>query len=207
MSLHEALRKSVRLFGISVLGEERLMPILSDFRAFDEFPAMRQVMGSAIADGRLKELCRLAMGDRDAECIPAATELRKFLQNSGYRQEFTHYAADSVLFALGLRTSVKEPSDHGFESSGPDNVPDAGDDMGSILDADTWETEDQRRSEIVKLAVLLKNCAIARGEEEQKRSEIRKLEELLKKCAAARETEEQKQSEIRKLTTSRGRLR
>ena len=200
MSLHEALRKSVRLFGISVLGEERLMPILSDFRAFDEFPAMRQVMGSAIADGRLKELCRLAMGDRDAECIPAATELRKFLQNSGYRQEFTHYAADSVLFALGLRTSVKEPSDHGFESSGPDNVPDAGDDMGSILDADTWETEDQRRSEIVKLAVLLKNCAIARGEEEQKRSEIRKLEELLKKCAAARETEEQKQSEIRKLT-------
>ena len=57
MSLHEALRKSVRLFGISVLGEERLMPILSDFRAFDEFPAMRQVMGSAIADGRLKELC------------------------------------------------------------------------------------------------------------------------------------------------------
>ena len=193
MSLHEALRKSVRLFGISVLGEERLMPILSDFRAFDEFPAMRQVMGAAIADGRLKDLCRLAMDERDAEYILAATELRKFLQNSGYRQEFAQYAAESVLFALGLRTSVKEPSDHGFEASDLENVPDA-------VDTAPMETEGKRLSEIGKLAVLLKNCAITRKEEERKRAEILKLAELLKNCATACEEENQKRSAIGNLT-------
>ncbi|MCI6200297.1 MAG: hypothetical protein SOW06_02255 [Succinivibrionaceae bacterium] len=105
MSLHEALRKSVRLFGISVLGEKRPMPILSDFRAFDEFPAMRQVMGSAIAEGRLKDLCRLAMDERDAECILAATELRKFLQE----RDFCRNSLNMLRRAFSLRSDSGLP--------------------------------------------------------------------------------------------------
>ena len=192
MKLYEALRKAVRLFGIAVLGEDLLMPLLSDFRGFDEFPAMRQVMGSAIADGYLKELCRLAMNERDAECIHSAAELRKSLQKRGFRQELAYYAAESVLFALGLRTSVKEPSDHGSEASDLENVPDA-------VDTALRETEGQRLSEIGKLAVLLENCATACKEEERKLAEILKLTVLLKNCAAAWEAEEQKQSEIKRL--------
>ena len=51
MKLHEALRRAVREAGVSVLKDRKLLFLLSDYRAFDEYPAMRQVM-KAVADRR-----------------------------------------------------------------------------------------------------------------------------------------------------------
>ena len=51
MKLHEALRQAVRQFGMNVLQERRLVFILSDLRAFGEFPAMRKVMEAIVSGG------------------------------------------------------------------------------------------------------------------------------------------------------------
>lgn len=72
---------------------------------------------------------------------PSRHRTQKIPAGEGLLQEFAQYAAESVLFALGLRTSVKEPSDHGFEASDLENVADA-------VDTASRETEGKRLSEL-----------------------------------------------------------
>ena len=116
MKLHEALRKIVRQFGVNVLQEQRLMSLLSDYQAFDDFPAMKAVMKSIADEGHGKELCRLSIDGSDSECLRYADDIKKSLiRNSRFRNEFAGYAADSLSFALGLCSLVHEPSDHGYE--------------------------------------------------------------------------------------------
>ncbi len=116
MRLEEALRKAIRQFGVSVLREKRLLFILSDLRAFEEYPAARQVLAAIVSDGAGKELCRLFLDDDREGCISYARSLGKSLsEESRFRRDLALYAADSILFALGLTKSVTEPSDHGFD--------------------------------------------------------------------------------------------
>ena len=116
MKLHEALRKIVRQFGVNVLQEQRLMSLLSDYQAFDGFPAMKALMKSIADEGHGKELCRLSIDGSDSECLRYVDDIKKSLiRNSHFRNEFAGYAADSLAFALGLFSLVLEPSDHGYE--------------------------------------------------------------------------------------------
>ena len=120
MKLHEALRRAVREAGVSVLKDRKLLFLLSDYRAFDEYPAMRQVM-KAVADGGYgKELYRLSWGGSgSAEYQGYAESLRKTLAaEKGFREEFADYAVNSVSFALGFVSAVQEPRDHGFDPRG-----------------------------------------------------------------------------------------
>ena len=124
MKFHEALRKAVRQFGINVLQEHRLMSVLADYKAFDDYPAVKEVMKAISTEGHGKELCRLASDGSDAECLSYADDMKESLvRNSSFREEFAQYAAESLAFALGLRTSVQEPSDHGFEAVRRKNEP------------------------------------------------------------------------------------
>lgn len=61
MKLQDALKKILWQFGVLVLQEKRLMSILADFQAFDEYPALKQVMKVLSDDGYAKELCSLAV--------------------------------------------------------------------------------------------------------------------------------------------------
>jgi len=131
MKFHETLRRAVRQFGINVLQEHRLMSVLADYKAFEDYPAVKEVMKAVSAEGHGKELCRLAMDGSDEECLRYAEDLKKSLvRNSSFREEFAQYAAESLAFALGLRTSVNEPSDHGFEAVRKKNEPERADESG-----------------------------------------------------------------------------
>lgn len=116
MKLEEALRKAVRMSGAEVLGAKRLMFILSDFRAFDEYPASRQVLEAIVSGGAVKELVRLFLDDDKAGCLSCARDLRKSLQvKNHFRDDLAGCAVDSILYALGLTDTVTEPADHGFD--------------------------------------------------------------------------------------------
>lgn len=56
MKLQEALRKVIRQFGGSVIQEKRLMSFLADYKAFDDYPAVKEVM-RAIATGDWGRSC------------------------------------------------------------------------------------------------------------------------------------------------------
>ena len=135
MKLHDALRRSVRQFGISVLKEKRLVFVLSDYRAFDEYPAVREVMSAIYEEGFGPELFRLALDseDDDSPYLNFARRLKDTLVSRRYfRREFVNYAIDSITLAIGLRDSVTEPRDSGFDAGkkdhhGPEGAPDQDD--------------------------------------------------------------------------------
>ena len=119
MKLQDALKKIIREFGMSVLREKRLVFLLSDYKAFDDYPAVKQIMKSIAEDGYGKELCRLGMDVSGEECLNYAGRLKKTLSgDKHFKPELADYAVDCILFSMGFVSSVREPSDHGFDPFG-----------------------------------------------------------------------------------------
>ena len=104
-----------------VLQDERLLSLLDDCHAFEDFPAMRQVMKEFASHEYLRDLYCRSQKDGIAECQLYADYVKKSLaQTRHFRAEFADYAVDSVFFALGLTDYVPEPSDHGFDPAAED---------------------------------------------------------------------------------------
>ena len=116
MKLHDALRKTVREYGVRVIAEKRLIFILADLRAFEEYPAVKPVLEAIVSGGTGKELVRLFLEEDRDWFLSYAGNLRKSLSvKNHFREDLADYAADSLLYGLGLRESVTEPTDHGFD--------------------------------------------------------------------------------------------
>ena len=116
MKLHEALRKVIRHFGVNVIEEKRLMSFLADYKAFDDYPAVKEVMKCIATGDSGKKICLAADGS-DAEFLRLASEIRETLvREKSFKEEFARYAVDSVSFALGIVPDVTEPQDHGYEA-------------------------------------------------------------------------------------------
>ena len=123
MKLHESLRKIVRQFGINVLQEKRLMSLLADYKSFEDYPAMKDVMRAVADEGHGRELCRLAMDGSDSDFRRYADDVRKSLVRNGhFKESLAGYAMDSISFALGFQASVNEPSDHSFNALDSSNA-------------------------------------------------------------------------------------
>lgn len=119
MKLNEALQKAVREFGVSILQEKRLTALLSDYRAFDDLREMREVMQAVSDDPNTREICRLAVEDRETDYRPAADGLRNSLrEGQRFRKELADLAADGILFALGTGTPAAEKPDNDSAAAG-----------------------------------------------------------------------------------------
>lgn len=116
MKLHEALKKVFWQFGIAVLQEKRLIFILADFKAFDEYPAMRKVMEAVVADGHGKRLYNKSLKPEGDEVLACAESVLKSLTlERKFGAGYAGYAVDSILYALGRKDDVAEPTSHGFD--------------------------------------------------------------------------------------------
>lgn len=116
MKIHEALREIVRQFGKSVVQEKRMMFLLADYQAFDDYPAVKQVFRAIAEDGIARELYARSMSSGQAGYLRFAEDVKKHLVTvKHFRQEYACYAVDCVSYALGIISSVTEPSDHGYD--------------------------------------------------------------------------------------------
>ena len=89
MKLQDALKRIFREFGMNVLKEKRFVFLLSDYNGSGE------------------------------DCLNYAVRLRKSLSaDRNFKPELAGFAVDCILFAMGLISSVREPSDHGFDPCG-----------------------------------------------------------------------------------------
>lgn len=111
MKLQDALKKNFWQFGVVVLQEKRLMALLSDFNAFDEYPAMRQVMEAVSDDGYANELYELILnGNRENFSRHAADVKKLLVSERNFLKELACYAVDCISFGLCVNLSVDEPS-------------------------------------------------------------------------------------------------
>ena len=119
MKLQDALRKVIRQLGVGIIQEKRLISFLADYKAFDDYPAVKEVM-RAIATGEYgKELCRLATEESDDDYLRFAESLKETLvRERSFKRELADYAVDSISLAIGVdsRVTVTEPDDHGYEA-------------------------------------------------------------------------------------------
>ena len=116
MKLHDAMQKIIRQFGTPVLAESRLMSLLADYKAFDDFPAMKDVMKEILSGGFGKELSSRSKGRDDAEFLSYAETVRKSLvSEKHFKKDFASYAVESIEFAMGIIPGAAEPSDHGYD--------------------------------------------------------------------------------------------
>ena len=118
MKLHDALRKTIRHYGTSVIEDKRLMSFLADYRAFDDFPAMKDVMRCIATGDYGKKLCLAADGSDDDFLRFASEHKEALVREKSFKEEFADYAIESISFALGIpcAAAVTEPGDHGFEA-------------------------------------------------------------------------------------------
>lgn len=117
MKLHEAMKAILKKAGYKVLDDKRFLSFLADYRAYDDYPAMKQVMKALADGGYTRELsCRIKnKNDRDTRLY--AAYLKRALSDAyDFKQEFASYAADSIAYALELTDSVNEPADHGYDA-------------------------------------------------------------------------------------------
>lgn len=77
MKLNEALRLVIRQSGMGVLREKRLVAFLDDCQAFDDFPAMRQVMSAVAEGGYGEKLYSLAMKENNADYLRDAAGVKE----------------------------------------------------------------------------------------------------------------------------------
>ncbi len=111
MKLQDALKKNFWQFGVVVLQEKRLMALLSEFNAFDEYPAMRQVMEAVSDDGYANELYELILnGNRENFSRHAADVKKLLVSERNFLKELACYAVDCISFGLCVNLSVDEPS-------------------------------------------------------------------------------------------------
>ena len=116
MKLHDAMQKIIRQFGTPVLAESRLMSLLADYKAFDDFPAMKDVMKEILSGGFGKELSSRSKGTDDTEFLSYAETVRKSLvSEKHFKEDFARYAVESIEFAMGIIPDAAEPSDHGYD--------------------------------------------------------------------------------------------
>ena len=116
MKLHDAMQKIIRQFGAPVLAESRLMSLLADYKAFDDFPAMKDVFKELLSGGFGKELGSRSKGTDDTEFLSYAETVRKSLvSEKHFKEDFARYAVESIEFAMGIIPDAAEPSDHGYD--------------------------------------------------------------------------------------------
>ena len=141
MKLQEIIHQVISQFDGSVLGENRFFYLLADYHAFNDYPAMKQVMKDLVFYGYGKGLYVSSQSPNRSDYLLYTYDVKKFLALSKhYKKEFADYAVDSISFALARwfnsvsvddgwlkvteaisfvlsldNNSISEPSDHGFE--------------------------------------------------------------------------------------------
>ena len=117
MMLHQALRRIVREHGVSILSDKSLPELLSGSGAALT-PGLCEATLAIASESSGRELISRLLDDDNAGCLECAAKLRKSLTaERGFSGALADCAVDSVLFAIGLLHSVREPAD-GMGTSG-----------------------------------------------------------------------------------------
>lgn len=123
VKLHIALHNAVEKFGSNILCEDRLINILLDYGAFNDNPAIKNILKTMIVDGYCQKVLDLARRKRFSlsSLLNQSNKLEKpqgeewktkvqsycvdFTKKNGYLHDLVVYATESILYALGWKTN------------------------------------------------------------------------------------------------------
>lgn len=128
MPLHIALKNVIQTHGEDIIKDVKLVNILDDFHAYDEFPVARYILRSIIADGYSSKL--YSIGQWNSKALQLES---KFVSTTGFIPNHVNRIFKSFAFGFGwineLEIEVEEllesenPSTPQYEQKKARNVP------------------------------------------------------------------------------------
>lgn len=100
MELYNALKNILSLQGAEILKDSRLVNILSDFKAYEEFAAAKFVIKSLISEGLMTKFILEGQSKNDYETV-IATNKQNLVDNYGFMEGLSEYVLRSIAYALG----------------------------------------------------------------------------------------------------------
>ncbi|MEE3415049.1 MAG: hypothetical protein VZR53_06730 [Prevotella sp.] len=115
MKLYEAVKQVITQFGEQTVVESRLVNLLSDFLAFEDYPAVQHILKEFVAGGysqQLLDCCLNKLGNDYLLCIDKIET--DFVQNKRFKKDLSSYAIECLLYGLGKVDKVNEPFSNGY---------------------------------------------------------------------------------------------
>lgn len=101
MTLPKALRMIIDTDGYDIIKDIRLVNILSDLNAYNNFPASKYILRAIISDGYTDKLLSIGQWDLNAVSL-----YQHFVSTTGFQNDIVHYVFQSLAFGLGYINSV-----------------------------------------------------------------------------------------------------
>lgn len=105
MKLHDALKSAVSSQGVSVLKDIRLGNILSDYKAYEEFPATKFILTTFIKEGLMPSFMKALHADK-AKDVTLQTYVKNAVNAYGFNASLTQLVLESVAYALNAIDAV-----------------------------------------------------------------------------------------------------
>lgn len=110
MTLKEALRHLIESKGLKILSSPIVLNILSDYKAFDEYPCSKNILKNVISEGYLEKIAFI----HDNQ-LPFGVVLKNYLtelhDKLGLRKDVSCYVLNSIMEALGYNEVLPLESD------------------------------------------------------------------------------------------------
>lgn len=108
MKLHLAIKKVTNELGVSILTSNVLANVLADYGAYQDIPAIRQIIKDFVGQGYGESVVNL-VNTNGSNCTTKLNSIKsKFIKQNGYKDELVNYLFDCISYAIGI--SSNEPS-------------------------------------------------------------------------------------------------
>ena len=113
--LHTGLKAIIQTSGTEPLRTVQLANILADYSAYDEYPATKIVLKDILSNGFGQRIYD-AFNKFEKNSLAEIEKIRQeYSKNTMFKKDVVNYVFDSICYGLGIKTSVKEPSNNSFD--------------------------------------------------------------------------------------------
>lgn len=114
--LHIVIRDVVTTNGTDILISPQFVNILSDYMAFEQYPATKVVMKDVVTGGYIAKI-KNHKSTHQPNTIEFAKKLtEEFYKAKQYKLDIVEYVFDSVLYGLQLIQTIQEPESTGIDA-------------------------------------------------------------------------------------------
>lgn len=106
MELYIALHNIVKQYGESHLNDGNLINMLSDFKAFEKYPATKIILREIINNKYSQQLTRISVWNLQAEKL-----VSEFVSKTGFQRSLSNYVFQSIAYSLGWVKTVSVPTE------------------------------------------------------------------------------------------------
>ena len=111
MKLYLAIKKVIDELGIDVFKSSLAVNVLADYGAYNDIPAIKQILKDLISQGYGNELAAIFNASVDGQTgIKLQALQTKFIQQNGYKEDLVGYLFGSLGYAIGVTSVVPEYS-------------------------------------------------------------------------------------------------